>query len=84
MENKYKSIQNMKEVDIETALTFKTSKLDTTIDFTLKSNFKTSAVDPDLEKLCIMCIASKSTRTEVQHKNMIPIYEKLEEVQADL
>ena len=61
------------------ALIFQTFATDPTLD----SALETSTIDPDPKKLCITCVASKSTRTIKRHKNMTPANDKLEEVHAD-
>lgn len=50
----------------------------------LDLGFETSTIDPDLEKLCTTCVASKSTQTVKHHNNMIPANDKLEKVHANL
>lgn len=62
--------------NISLALALKTSALNPILEI--------SAIDPDFEKLCMICVASKSTRTVKRHKSMTSANEKLEEMHADL
>lgn len=45
---------------------------------------ETSAIDPDFKKLCITCVASKSTPTVKCRKSMTPINEKLAKLHVNL
>ncbi len=52
------------------AITFQTAALDPALE--------SFVIDPDLEKLCTTCVASKSTQTVKRHKSMTPTNKKLE------
>ena len=62
------------------SLTLQSSAIDPDRD----PDFESLAIDLDLDKLCTICMTSKSTRAVKHHKSMTLASKKLEEVHADL
>lgn len=61
--NKFKFIQIIKKVDEKTVIILRIFIFNLDVDLALKLTFMTLTIDLDLEKLCTMCITSKSIRT---------------------
>lgn len=74
----------MNKADIKAAFTFKISVFNSAINITLESTLETSAIDPDLEKLYIIYVASKSTKIVKQEKSIISKSKKLKKIHVDL
>lgn len=70
------NLDKQKNIDIFFTFPFQTSAVNPVL--------KTSAINPDLEKLCITYVASKSTQIIKYYKNITSANKKLEKVHANL
>lgn len=74
----------MNKADIKAAFIFKISVLNSAINITLESTLEISTINSNLEKLYIICVASKSTKIIKQEKSIISKSKKLKKIHIDL